>query len=53
MKAKTCQCVRYIGEFTTVKTGDDGTFRHDVTVVLVVAKSGQSMICILSDDTDE
>ena len=33
----------------------DGTFRHDevgVTIVLEAAKSGQSVICILSDDTD-
>ena len=44
-----------LGEITSVKTGDDGTFRHDeadVTIVLEVAKSGQSVICILSDDTD-
>ena len=44
-----------LGEITTVKTWDDGTFRHDeanASIVLKSAKSGQSMICILSDDTD-
>ena len=51
MKAKTCQCVRYLAEITTVKTGDDSTFRHDVTIVPDAAKSGQIVICILNDDT--
>ena len=44
-----------LGELCTVKTGDDGTFRPDeadVTIVLEAALSGQSVICILSDDTD-
>ena len=34
-----------------MKTGDDSTFRHYVTIVLEAAKSNQSMICILNDDT--
>ena len=41
------------GETTIMK--DDGAFRYheaDVTIVLVAAKSGQSVICILSDNID-
>ena len=47
-----------LGENTTVETGDDCIFKHDVAVVTMIsfvleaAKSGQSVIQILSDDTD-
>ena len=47
-----------LGENTTVETCDDGLFQHDeadatmVSFVLEAAKSGQSVIRVLSDDTD-
>ena len=47
-----------LGENTTVETGDDCIFKHDeadvtmVSFVLEATKSGQSVIQILSDDTD-
>ena len=47
-----------LGENTTVETCDDGSFQHDeadvtmVSFVLEAAMSGQSVIHVLSDDTD-
>ena len=47
-----------LGKSTTVETRDDCTFLHDeadvtmVSFVLEAAKSGQSVIRVLSDDTD-
>ena len=44
-----------LGEITTMKTGDDGTFRYNepgVTIVREAAKSDQSVIPILSDGKD-
>ena len=43
-----------LGEITRVKTGDDGTFRHDkvdVRIVLGASMSGHSVISKFSDDT--
>ena len=44
-----------LGENVIMHNADDGSFRHDVTMISFVleeAKSGQSVIRVLSDDTD-
>ena len=47
-----------LGKNTSVETCDDGLFQHDesdvtrVSFVLQAAKSGKSVIRVLSDDTD-